>query len=65
VGQLDEAQVFYLRSRGIAADAARALLLRGFAGKALGLLTDATVAGWLEPHLAAALPGVKREESAA
>lgn len=65
VGQLDEAQVFYLRSRGIAADAARALLLRGFAGEALGLLTDASVAGWLEPHLAAALPGGKREASAA
>lgn len=31
VGQLDEAQVFYLCSRGIAQDAARALLTRAFA----------------------------------
>jgi Fe-S cluster assembly protein SufD len=56
VGQLDAAQVFYLRSRGIDAGAARALLLRGFAEEALGLLKNTGLAGWLEPHLAAALP---------
>jgi len=61
VGQLDVAQVFYLRSRGIAEDAARALLLRGFVGEALGLLANNELAGWLEPHLAAALPGASRE----
>ena len=61
VGQLDEAQVFYLRSRGIAADTARALLLRGFAGEALGLLKNAALSDWLEPHLAAALPLLNKE----
>ncbi|ANX05289.1 Fe-S cluster assembly protein SufD [Immundisolibacter cernigliae] len=36
VGQLDEAQVFYLRSRGIAEAAARELLMTAFARDALG-----------------------------
>jgi Fe-S cluster assembly protein SufD len=35
VGQLDETALAYLRSRGIAADAARALLLRAFAIEAI------------------------------
>ncbi len=61
VGQLDEAQVFYLRSRGIDADAARALLLRGFAEEALALLESAVLAGWMEPHMLAALP-IQRKE---
>jgi Fe-S cluster assembly protein SufD len=63
VGQLDEAQVFYLRSRGIAADAARALLLRGFAEEALGLLKHTVLADWLEPHLAAAMPVLNKEHT--
>lgn len=36
VGQLDEAQVFYLRARGIAEAAARELLMTAFARDALG-----------------------------
>jgi len=64
VGQLDEAQVFYLRSRGIAADTARALLLRGFAEEALGLLENTGLAEWLEPHLAAAMPVLNKERTA-
>ena len=64
VGQLDAAQVFYLRSRGIDADAARALLLRGFAEEALGMLKHTGLADWLEPHLAAALPVLNRETTA-
>jgi Fe-S cluster assembly protein SufD len=35
IGQLDEEALFYLRSRGIAEDAARRLLLLAFAGEAL------------------------------
>ena len=35
VGQLDEAMLFYLRSRGIDADAARQMLCLGFAGEIL------------------------------
>ena len=64
VGQLDEAQVFYLRSRGISADDARALLLRGFAAEALGLLGRSDLSDWLEPHLAAALPLQGKERTA-
>ena len=36
VGQLDPAQLFYLRSRGIAADDARRMLCLGFAAEVLG-----------------------------
>ncbi len=64
VGQLDEAQVFYLRSRGIDADAAHALLLRGFAEAALELLERSGLTAWLEPHLLAALPVVRKEHTA-
>ncbi|WP_018077105.1 Fe-S cluster assembly protein SufD [Thiobacillus denitrificans] len=64
VGQLDEAQLFFLRSRGIAADAARALLLRGFVAEALTLAERSGLAGWLEPHLAAALPLPEKEDTA-
>ena len=64
VGQLDTAQVFYLRSRGIDADAAYALLLRGFAEEALGMLKNTGLADWLEPHLATALPVLNREPTA-
>lgn len=63
IGQLDEAQIFYLRSRGISADAARALLLRGFAEEALGLLKDTGLAAWLEPHLTVALPLLQQEHA--
>lgn len=63
VGQLDEAQVFYLRSRGIAVDVARALLLRGFAEAALALLKNSGLADWLEPHLTDAMPAPNRERT--
>ncbi|MDO9009623.1 MAG: Fe-S cluster assembly protein SufD [Thiobacillus sp.] len=64
VGQLDPAEIFYLRSRGIDADTARALLLRGFVEQALGLLKNSGLADWLEPHLAAALPAPNKEHTA-
>jgi Fe-S cluster assembly protein SufD len=64
VGQLDEAQVFYLRSRGIDAAAARAMLLRSFAAEALGLLDGSELAGWLAPRLDAALPVHGQERTA-
>lgn len=56
VGQLDQAQLFYLRSRGIAADAAQALLLHAFANEALGLLDETGLRAWLEPLLLPYLP---------
>ncbi len=55
VGQLDPAQLFYLQSRGIAADAAKAMLLTGFANQALDLLDDTGLRDWLEPRLLASL----------
>ncbi|MDN5938007.1 MAG: Fe-S cluster assembly protein SufD [Salinisphaera sp.] len=51
VGQLDEAAVFYLMSRGIAAHAARAILTYSFAD---ALIADIPVAG-LREHIEAAL----------
>lgn len=39
VGQLDEAALFYLRSRGVPVDAARALLIAAFAGEVIEQLT--------------------------
>jgi len=51
VGRLDAEALFYLRSRGIDLDAARALLLTAFAGEALGLIDDAGLSGWLMPRI--------------
>jgi Fe-S cluster assembly protein SufD len=41
IGQLDEAQVFYLLSRGLDRAAAEALLARGFAGEVIALVPTA------------------------
>lgn len=60
VGQLDPAQLFYLQSRGLDADHARALLLTGFANQALGLLDDTGLRDWLEPRLLARLAAATR-----
>lgn len=55
VGQLDPAALFYLRSRGIPADAARAILVRAFAAEALaGFAGD-----WPLPARLAALAGLE------
>ncbi|MCI0518619.1 MAG: Fe-S cluster assembly protein SufD [Woeseiaceae bacterium] len=55
VGQLDEAALFYLRSRGIDADAASRMLTRAFAASVLGDLSVAAaadyVAGRIDEHL--------------
>ena len=55
VGNLDTEVLFYLKSRGLDADAARRLLLRGFANEALGLLDELHLGDWLNPRLEAAL----------
>ena len=47
-GALDEEQLFYLRSRGIPAHEARAILVRAFLADALALIDDETVRGLLE-----------------
>lgn len=41
VGKLDDEQIFYMRSRGIGAQEARALALQGFAGEIVGKIEDA------------------------
>jgi Fe-S cluster assembly protein SufD len=47
-GALDEDQLFYLRSRGIPAHEARAILVRAFLADALALIDDEAVRGLLE-----------------
>ena len=51
VGQLDEAALFYLRSRGIDADAASRMLTRAFAASVLGELAVAAAADYVAGRL--------------
>lgn len=48
IGQMDEEAVFYLRSRGIPESEARAVILRGFTGESLALMTVEPVRDFLE-----------------
>ncbi|WP_428392123.1 Fe-S cluster assembly protein SufD [Lichenicoccus sp.] len=50
-GALDEEQLFYLRSRGVPADTARAILVRAFLDDALALIEDAPVRALLDAAL--------------
>ena len=50
-GALDEEQLFYMRSRGVPADAARAILVRAFLDDALALIEDAPVRALLDAAL--------------
>lgn len=56
VGTLDEEQLFYLRSRGLAAREARRMLLRGFFEEVLGRVpiesVRASVEAYMDEHLA-------------
>jgi len=56
VGQLDERALFYLRSRGVPATQARAMLIAGFCREALQALGDADAAEQVDAALAARLP---------
>ncbi len=56
VGQLDGDAIFYLRSRGIGRDEARALLTRAFAGEVVERVKPAALRAQLEALLAARLP---------
>ncbi|ASK33193.1 Fe-S cluster assembly protein SufD [Alloalcanivorax mobilis] len=55
VGQLDAAQQFYLRSRGIPAADAKRMLGLGFINELVMALPDENVAEWVRPWLAAEL----------
>jgi Fe-S cluster assembly protein SufD len=51
VGDLDEAALFYLISRGLPAIEARRMLIEAFAADALDLVTDAGAKAYLRRHL--------------
>lgn len=51
VGQLDETALYYLRSRGIAADDARRLLINGFADQVVDDVGLAEVRSWIAHRL--------------
>ncbi len=57
IGQLDEAAIFYLRSRGIAPDAARALLTFAFANQILDKIKLKGLRAWLQGWVWNRLPG--------
>ncbi len=57
IGQLDEEQIFYLRSRGICDQAARNLLVYAFASEMVKQVHSEPVRGYLERVLRARLPG--------
>lgn len=56
IGQLDEKQLFYLRSRGIGAAAARDLLTYAFASEIIGKITVAPLRSRLDALLLSRLP---------
>ncbi len=60
-GQLDEAALFYLRSRGISEAAARSLLVHAFASDIVGRVGVEAVRRAVEAELAALLPGRPEE----
>ncbi len=55
VGQLDATALFYLRSRGVPAEQARALLTAAFCRETLSVFAPGDVRGALETRLDAAL----------
>lgn len=59
IGQLDEAAMFYLRSRGLGIAESRAMLVRAFAGDILNRLKIAPVREYLEEILTSRLPHVE------
>jgi Fe-S cluster assembly protein SufD len=63
IGQIDQDAIFYLRSRGIAEDAARALLLFGFAGETLERMKAEPIRRYLETLVAQWLPEGKLLEA--
>ncbi|WP_038248921.1 Fe-S cluster assembly protein SufD [Ghiorsea bivora] len=63
IGQLDDKQLFYLRSRGISAEAAQELLTFAFADEVLVAMSNQTVRRYVEKAAFAKLPhGADLEE---
>jgi Fe-S cluster assembly protein SufD len=63
-GQLDPAALFYLRSRGIGEEAARALLVYAFASDLIGRIPVAMIRARIEDELGVRLPGVREIKEA-
>ncbi len=59
IGQIDEAAMFYLRSRGLGASESRAMLVHAFAGDILNRVKIPPVREYLEEKLTARLPHVE------
>jgi Fe-S cluster assembly protein SufD len=59
IGQLDDAAMFYLRSRGLGVSESRAMLVRAFAGDILNRVRIEPVREYLEEILTARLPHVE------
>ena len=51
IGALDPEQIFYLRSRGIAEEQARAMLIRAFLAEALDIVTQEAAHAFFETAL--------------
>ena len=64
IGQLDEQQLFYLRSRGIDAAAARALLVGAFAERLVALLPHSALSVHVRARLGEAIRDLSLPESA-
>lgn len=64
VGQLDANALFYLRSRGLPADQARALLTAAFCRETLSVFEDPALRATLEARLDAALTALEEAASA-
>lgn len=56
VGQINEDQVFYLRSRGISHDMARAMIVYAFAGESLERMSDEPTQRFLRSQVLGRLP---------
>ncbi len=62
VGELDADMLFYLRARGIAEDAARALLIQGFLREVVETVEHEGLRDWVDAALARWLPGQENVE---
>jgi Fe-S cluster assembly protein SufD len=65
VGQLDESALFYLRSRGLAPDLARSLLIYAFASEMVDLVRPEALRARVRELVSARLPAGARLREAA
>ena len=63
VGELDENQLFYLTSRGISRDVARAMLISAFLDDAVDMIENADLAALLRPIVTNWMQAQKRNDA--